>query len=93
METMAIEHEPGRGFHVDVNGHRSELHYTLSGGRMAITHTQVPDALRGRGIAGQLVRAAFDRARAEGWTVAPQCSYAAAWAERHPEVGDLLAEG
>lgn len=93
MDASAIEHVPGRGFHVDVDGHRSELHYTLSAGRMVITHTLVPAALRGQGLAGHLVRAAFERARAEGWRVETRCSYAAAWAERHPEVADLLAGG
>jgi len=48
-------------------------------------------ARRGRGIAGQLTRAAFEHAKAQGWTVRPECSYAAAWAERHPEYSDLTA--
>lgn len=93
MNAATIEHAPGHGFHIDVDGHRSVLEYTLSGGRMVITHTGVPAALRGRGIAGQLVRAAFEHARAEGLSVVPRCSYAAEWIQRHPEYADLVAEG
>ena len=87
---MGIEHVQGRGFSLETEGHRGVLDYILEGDRMRITHTLVPDALRGRGIAGQLVRAAFDQARSEGWRVVTQCAYAAAWVERHPEYADLV---
>jgi predicted GNAT family acetyltransferase len=87
---MGIEHARGRGFSLETEGHRGVLDYTLEGDRMRITHTLVPDALRGRGIAGQLVRAAFDQARSEGWQVVAQCEYAAAWVERHPEYAELV---
>ncbi|MDH7452447.1 GNAT family N-acetyltransferase [Luteimonas composti] len=86
---MDVEHRPGQGFHIDLDGHRAVLDYTLGDGRMRITHTGVPTELRGRGIAGQLVRAAFDHARAQGLRVVPQCEYAAAWLERHPGYADL----
>jgi predicted GNAT family acetyltransferase len=42
-------------------------------------------------LAGALVHAAMDTARAEGWKVVPACSYASAWAQRHPEYDDLRA--
>ena len=48
-------------------------------------------ALEGRGIASQLVQAAFDCAQEQGWDVLPVCSYVQAWARRHPEVEPLLA--
>jgi uncharacterized protein len=50
----------------------------------------VPDALEGRGIGAQLVRAAVSRAAAEGLTVVPICSYARAWLERHPDVAGTV---
>lgn len=88
---MEIEHIPGRGFRVDVDGHRSVLDYSLDGARMVITHTEVPAALRGRGIAGQLVQAAFDHARDAGLQVEPRCAYAAEWIQRHPEYAGQVA--
>lgn len=75
-----------------VDGHACELTYRLHGTTMTIDHTGVPAAVGGRGIAGRLVAAAFALARARGWRVVPACSYAAAWAQRHPELAtDLLA--
>lgn len=91
MTESAIAHDAAaRRFTVELDGHRAELEYQLHGGTLAITHTGVPEAIGGRGIAARLVEAAFAHARAAGLKVRPSCSYAAAWVERHPEVRDLL---
>lgn len=73
-----------------LDGSLSVLEYTLSGSLMTITHTGVPTALRGRGLAGKLTRFALDIARGQGWRVRPLCSYADAFIQAHPEYQDLL---
>lgn len=78
-------------FETTVDGVVCELDYSLNGSVMTITHTGVPEAVGGRGIAGELVRAALETARREGWRVVPACSYAKVWMERHPEFGALRA--
>jgi predicted GNAT family acetyltransferase len=67
------------------DGAEAELLYRRDGNRLLLTHTGVPDQLGGRGIGGQLVRAALDRAAAEGLTVIPWCPYARKWIEDHPD--------
>ena len=67
------------------------IDYTLQRGVMAINHTGVPREFEGQGIAGRLMQAALDHAKAHGWKVAPRCSYAAAYMQRHPETQSLLA--
>lgn len=69
----------------------STLDYELNDGVMSITHTNVPQALSGRGIAADLTRTALDTARREGWQVRPVCTYADAYIRRHAEYQDLLA--
>lgn len=76
-----------------VDGQECELDYRISGGVMTILHTGVPSAVGGRGIGGQLVRAAFEYAREQGWKVVPACSYAADFVRRHPEYATLTARG
>ncbi|MCA0300430.1 N-acetyltransferase [Pseudoxanthomonas mexicana] len=89
--TPDVHHDPdARRLHTRVEGHEAELRYSLRGGRMVIDHTGVPDAIGGRGIAGILVKAALDLARARGWRVVPACSYSAAYVQRHPEYADLI---
>ena len=89
--TPDVHHDPdARRLHTRVEGHEAELRYSLCDGRMVIDHSGVPDAIGGRGIAGILVKAALDLARARGWRVVPACSYSAAYVQRHPEYADLI---
>lgn len=87
----SITHDQNsRRFATEVDGHEAELVYRRQNGSLVIDHTGVPEAIGGRGIAGQLVKAALDYARAEGLRVVPACSYAAAYIQRHPEYADLV---
>ncbi len=69
----------------------AELVYRRRGDRLVLVHTGVPDELGGRGLGGVLVRAAVDRAEAEGLTVVPECPYARAWLEKHPDEAARVA--
>ncbi|HLU20167.1 MAG TPA: GNAT family N-acetyltransferase [Pusillimonas sp.] len=69
----------------------SVLEYRLDGNTFTITHTEVPQALSGRGIASDLVKHALNTARSRGWKVRIECSYAATYVKRHPEYQDLIA--
>lgn len=90
--SLSIQHDrAAHRFETIVEGATCELDYTLAAGVMTITHTGVPSAVGGRGIAAALVQAAFDAARQENWKVQPACSYAAVWLQRHPEYHALRA--
>jgi predicted GNAT family acetyltransferase len=81
-----VEHDrEGHRFHALVDGHRAVVDYRFADGVMTITHTGVPSAIEGRGVAAALTRAAVDTAKADGWKVHPRCEYAAAWLKRHKE--------
>ena len=65
--------------------------YRREGGRIVFDHTYVPEALRGKGVAAMVVRAALDEARRQQWKVVPLCSYVAAFIRRNPAYADLVA--
>jgi predicted GNAT family acetyltransferase len=89
--TEAIIHRPQEHrFTCEVDGHACVLHYHLNGQTMTITHTGVPEAVGGRGLAGALTRFALDHARQEGWSIVPMCSYSALYIDRHPSYQDLV---
>ena len=77
-------------FTLAVDGHQAVLDYLQRDDAMVITHTGVPNAIGGRGIAAALTRAALAQARAAGLKVIPECSYAVAFMQRHGEYADLL---
>ncbi len=76
-------------FEVEVEGSLAVLDYDLSNGVITFTHTGVPSAIEGRGIAGKLVQRGLNYAREEGLKVIPACSYVVRYIERHPEYQDL----
>lgn len=78
-------------FEATVDGLLCRADYELRPGVMAMTHTVVPPALEGRGIAGQLVKAALQWAREQQLRVQPVCSYVEVYLRRHPEWQDLRA--
>ncbi len=84
-----IEHEAhAHRFATVVDSRRAVLEYVLADNVMTITHTEVPPAIGGRGIAAELMRAALNVAHAAGWAVNPACSYAAAYMRRHPDTAE-----
>lgn len=88
----SIQHDPSAGrFTTTVDGLQGYVEYLEGDGLVTITHTVVPDAIGGRGIAGRLVQAVLEYARDAGLRVLPQCSYAAAYMDKHPEYADLRA--
>jgi len=78
-------------FEAIVDGHLCVADYQLDDGVMTMTHTLVPPALEGRGIAAALVAAALAHARTAGLRVRPACSYVARYMQRHRDTLDLLA--
>jgi uncharacterized protein len=65
--------------------HLAELVYLIDGKRLVLVHTGVPDELGGRGLGGELVRAALEKARAEDLVIDPQCPFARGWLDKHPD--------
>jgi uncharacterized protein len=72
-------------FEISENGALAELIYRRRADRLVLVHTEVPEALGGRGLGGQLVQAALRRADADHLTVVPLCPFARSWLERHPD--------
>ncbi len=67
------------------------IDYELHDTNLSLTHVLVPKPLEGRGIAGELTRAALDWARTENYRVIPVCPYVLAWLRRRPDYQDLVS--
>ncbi len=91
---IPVTHNTSRNrFEMEIDGAAAYLEYLDHGSTVVLTHTFVPPALRGQGLAGKLTRAALDFAREKGKIVDPQCSYAASFMDQHPEYADLREAG
>lgn len=78
-------------YELEVDGHKAVAAYRLRPGRITFTHTEVPDAIGGRGVGTRLIKAALDDARAKGLKVVPICPFVKHYIDRHPGEQDLLA--
>ena len=83
---MAVErNEELARFETVVDDQVAFLTYRERGDRIVLVHTEVPQALEGRGIGGEIVRAALQWAREHDLVVVPQCPFVQSYLERHPE--------
>ena len=76
-------------FELNVEGSVAFANYRLSPGVVTITHTETPAALRGRGIASQLVKGALEQIRADKLKVVAGCGFVVDYLSKHPEFADL----
>lgn len=85
--------EEGKQFELYRNGGMAFLEFYREGEKIFLTHTETPEELRGKGIAGQLVELTLQCAKENGLTVVPLCSYVAHYIDEHPEWNIVLSEG
>ena len=77
-------------FELDVEGGVAFANYRLTPSAVIITHTETPRALRGRGIASELVAGALELIRADGHKVIAGCSFVVDYLRKHREYGDMV---
>jgi predicted GNAT family acetyltransferase len=78
-------------FEMDVEGHVAVAVYRKAPDVITFIHTEVPEALSGRGIGSKLIRGALEQVRSQGLKVVSRCPFVTAYLEKHPEFNDLLA--
>jgi predicted GNAT family acetyltransferase len=90
MTDTVLNNTDKNRYELSVDGHLAATYYRISDGVITFIHTEVPDALAGRGVGGKLVKGALDQVRAAGLKVVPQCPFVRAYIEKHPDYADLL---
>lgn len=76
-------------FELALNGEMAFVEYMLAGKNLVLTHTEVPVAYEGQGIAGFMAKYVLDDARQQGYKVQPLCPFMRAYIIRHPEYQDI----
>ena len=90
-EPHTVTHnEAAQRYEIVVDSRIAFSAYERRGDEIVFTHTEVPEALEGRGIGSALARAALDDARAKNLTVVPLCPFIRAYIERHPAYLDIV---
>jgi uncharacterized protein len=76
-------------FELHVGGGIAFANYRRTPSAVIITHTETPRALRGRGLASELVEGALQLIRADDLKVVAGCGFVTDYLDKHPEFADL----
>ncbi|WP_207433819.1 GNAT family N-acetyltransferase [Sabulibacter ruber] len=90
MDLTIINNEAAHRFETTVEGITAFIDYKLRPGVMWVLHTEVPQALEGRGIAGAMSKHVLEYIIAQKLQIVPLCPYMAAYLKRHPEYQYLV---
>jgi uncharacterized protein len=84
-DDRVADNREGRRFELVIDGQMAVLTYERRGDALVFVHTEVPPALRGRGIGKALVKAGLEAARGEGLRIVALCPFVKAYLQKHPE--------
>ena len=77
-------------FEIEQDGEVASLEYSMAGNVLALIHTEVPDKLRGLGLASLLAENALRWARENNFKVDVICPSVHEYISKHPEYSDLV---
>ena len=77
-------------FEIEQDGQVASLEYSMTGNVLALIHTEVPDKLRGLGLATTLAENALRFARENNLKVDIICPLVQEYIDKHPEYSDLV---
>jgi len=77
-------------YEITVDDQVAYLDYRRNDEHVLLSHTEVPESLRGKGLGQRLARHAMDEARRTGEHVIVKCPFVTAWLRRHPEYNDIV---
>lgn len=77
-------------FEARIGPHLAVAEYRRDGETITFTHTEVPAAIEGHGVASALAHAALEQAQSQHLTVIPQCPFFASYIRRHPQYAPLV---
>jgi len=89
--TPLTDNEDDNRFEVSIDGAVAFINYLKRDNVYYLIHTEVPQSLQGRGIAGALVEKALKYLEADGFKMMPYCPYVQAYLKRHTEWNRLVA--
>ena len=78
-------------FEIQLGDQIAMVKYILGSSEIIFTHTEVPEAFEGQGVASKIAKVAVEYAKAQGLRIRPMCPYMSAYIQRHPEYHSITA--
>ena len=91
MEEKVIHEKENERFVIYAEGNEVYVEYTMRNNTIDLHHTYTHPALRGKGLAAHVVRAALEFAKENNLKVIPTCSYVQSFIAKNDEYKELAA--
>jgi predicted GNAT family acetyltransferase len=85
-----IQDHYAKQFYLTADGHKAFIDYSLGNGQYQLLYSEVPAALRGRGIGKVLVERTFEAIKAEGKTAVAKCGFVRHVARESGQWNDVI---
>jgi uncharacterized protein len=89
-ESAIVDNAALHRFELHQDGEIAFLLYQRSKNSLRLIHTEVPDALRGKGVGSKLVSDVLRLAENSHLTVIPSCPFVADYLKGHPEYVSIV---
>lgn len=89
-EILLVVNEARRRFELTIDGLTSFIDFKQKGERLYLIHTEVPQELKGKGVAPAMLEKTLNYLEENKLKVVPVCSYVKMFLKRHPEWNRLL---
>ena len=94
MDNQLFRNDEKRRFELEVEGHTAFIEFLIDNDNiMYLTHTEVPNALGGKGVGKNIVDQTLHYMQDNGYKLAPLCPFVAAYLKRNPDWQSILANG
>ena len=92
LSKLDVEHNVAqKRFEMQIGDQMAMVKYILGSSEIIFTHTEVPEAFEGQGVASKIAKVAIEYAKGQGLRIRPMCPYMAAYIKRHPEYHSITA--
>jgi len=92
MDQKVVNEKENERFVIYLDGNEVYVEYTLEDKEINLYHTYTHPALRGKGLAAHVVRAAFEFAKENNLRVIPTCSYVQVFLAKNDEYSSITTE-
>lgn len=92
MEPKVIHEKENERFVIYNEGNEVYVEYTMRNNEIDLNHTYTNPALRGKGLAAHVVRAALEFAKENNLKVIPTCSYVQSFIAKNDQYKELVAD-
>ena len=84
-DVVVVNNIDDNQFEINISDLQAFIPYSISKGKIAFFHTEVPEELEGNGLATKLTLHALNYAKDNELKILPYCPFIAAYIEKHPE--------